>query len=175
MPLILGMFGCTTYKNGVSQEIYINTSGVDGTACLLESKEHKYEMMAPGKIDVDRSPYNITITCRKAGYFDSIQTIKSNFEAESTLVGNTYNGFFLGLAYDMGTRSPYEYPSVVIMDMRRDPNRIVMPVTEKYKLGLKRAPVSMNVDAVDDTYTPANAVENNKTETYEVLHKSTTK
>lgn len=132
---------CTSYKKGTVQEISIHTAGIDAVDCMLETKDHRYNIIAPGIIKVDRSPEEIKITCMKAGYVDKIKYIRSVMMIKD-VHENVFNGYLPGTLYDVATNSVYNYPDMVMMDMKLDPNRIRYGQNkEEYVLPKKDVPI----------------------------------
>ena len=137
VSLLLGMSGCATYSNSTSQSIEIRTSGVDNVTCTLGNSDYKYELIAPGKITVERDNEDLEVICRKAGYVAVHKKIRSGAYLGKAVLGNTYNGILPGLTYDLVTGSYNQYPDMVIVDIKRNPNRLTTNMKPRYVLPKK--------------------------------------
>jgi|GEM_PF-4869939 len=135
--------GCTTYYNGAIQEIAVHTAGVDAVDCVFETKGRVYTMMAPGNIKIDRSPDEVKIICKKAGYVDNIKYINSVIMTKN-LHGNIVTGYVPGTLYDFASKSVYTYPDVVMIDMKLDSKRLMTSEkSEEYLLLKKNVPIKI--------------------------------
>lgn len=108
--------GCATVIKGSSQEIAVNTVPVDGAECTLHSSEGTWRLTTPGKVKVDKTKNDITLTCEKPGYRTSTDTVVSGFEAWT--LGNLVLGGIIGLGVDAATGSINEYPHSYTVQMR---------------------------------------------------------
>ena len=118
--------GCATIIKGPSQNIAINTTPVDGAECTLHNSEGTWRLTTPGKVRVDKTKNDITLTCQKAGYRDSTDTLASGFETWT--VGNVLIGGLIGLGIDAATGSINEYPYNYTVQMRPVEHASTSPV-----------------------------------------------
>ena len=87
--LILTLGACGTVGSGPQQALYVDTGAARDARCVLISPAFgRVQMSAPGQVIVRRSPHNIRIVCRQAGYSIGRRTIRSSFSALA--VGNRY-------------------------------------------------------------------------------------
>ena len=76
--------GCATAVEGTSQDISVVTNP-SGAACVLERDGQQIGSIAatPGTSRVEKSKYDITIRCNKAGYAEAVFVDKSDMAAAS--------------------------------------------------------------------------------------------
>jgi len=87
--LALAVGACGTFSSGPQQAVYIDTGAARDAKCVLISPAiGRVRMSAPGQVTVRRSPHNIRIVCRQAGFSVGRRTIRSSFSALA--VGNSY-------------------------------------------------------------------------------------
>ena len=122
---VLALAGCNTMFQKTYQKISVHTPGVENVDCVLENDFTKYHMLAPGRIEVDRSRHPLTITCEKPGFLIAVNTLESKIYASPGNL-NLFNGIILGVGYDFASNSVYDYPDSVSIRMRRDPNRLTL-------------------------------------------------
>lgn len=107
--------GCATIIKGSSQEIAVNTAPAEGAECVLHNSEGTWRLTTPGKVKVDKTKNDITLTCEKPGYRNSTDTVVSGFEAWT--LGNLVLGGVIGLGVDAATGSINEYPHTYTVQM----------------------------------------------------------
>jgi len=76
--------GCATAVEGTSQDISVATNP-SGAACVLERDGQQIGSIAatPGTSRVEKSKYDITIRCNKAGYAEAVLLDKSDMAVAS--------------------------------------------------------------------------------------------
>jgi len=85
----LTLGACGTIGSGPQQAVYIDTGKARDARCVLISPSiGRVQMSAPGQVIVRRSPHNIRIVCRQAGYAVGRRVIPSSFSALA--IGNSY-------------------------------------------------------------------------------------
>jgi len=85
----LTLGACGTFGSGPQQAIYIYTGKARDARCVLISPAiGRVQMTAPGQVVVRRSPDDIRVVCRQAGYAVGRRVIVSSFSALA--VGNSY-------------------------------------------------------------------------------------
>ena len=132
--------GCNTLAQRSYQKVRVETPGVRGADCTLNTKSAKYRLITPDTVLVERSPFTMTVTCEKGNHFTAVTTVEPKTHAMNGMQ-NVLNGFIPGMAYDIATRSIYDYPKLVIIPMQIDPeamaalkeedDEIRIPVTRK--------------------------------------------
>jgi len=137
IPVVLALAGCTTLVNKSYQKISVNTPGVENVDCMLETETNKFRMLAPGTVTVERAYSPLTMTCQKAGYLTNVTTLDSKLRMVPAQL-NIFNGVLPGTAYDFASNSVYSYPVRVVVNMLRDPNRVVLPPREVHELTRKK-------------------------------------
>lgn len=86
---LLLLSACGMFGVGPQQAIYIDTGKARDARCVLISPDiGRVQMSAPGQVVVRRSPHNIRIVCRQAGFSVGRRTLVSSFSALAA--GNTY-------------------------------------------------------------------------------------
>ena len=133
---VLVLAGCNSMAKKSYQKLAIHTPGLANVDCTLETEGAKYHVLAPGAIEVDRSKQPLTVTCQKAHYLTSVKTLNSRIHmAHSQL--NVFNGLIPGIAYDIWGNSVYNYPETIVMQMKLDPDRVILPPLKQYELQRK--------------------------------------
>jgi hypothetical protein len=107
--------GCASIVRGSSQSILVTTPPTTGASCILASKEGNWTVTSPGAVTVSKSKENITITCKKDGFQDSVASIPSNFEGWT--VGNILFGGIIGIGVDAATGAINDYPDAFQVPM----------------------------------------------------------
>lgn len=89
LGLALALGACGTFGSGPQQAVYIDTGKARDAKCVLISPAiGRVRMSAPGQVTVRRSPHNVRIVCRQAGYSVGRRVMRSSFSALA--VGNSY-------------------------------------------------------------------------------------
>jgi len=92
------------------QTITVNTPGMQGVSCVVQSGRETYSMTAPGPVTVKRSPYPMLVNCFKGEHMRGQQSAKPNYaprEAEK-------------IAGTMGDCVSCNYPRTITVAMRLD-------------------------------------------------------
>lgn len=106
----LAIAGCATITKGTTQQIAVNTPGVPGAECTLNSGGISTKVVTtPATLIVDKSQDNIAVTCRKACYQDAVGIIPSHTEAMAA--GNVIAGGLIGLGVDAASGAMNRYNS----------------------------------------------------------------
>lgn len=121
---VMVLTGCNTMVNKTYQKIAVHTPGVENIDCIIESETNKYRLLAPGTVNVERSASPLTMTCQKVGYVTTSMTLLAKYRMVPAQL-NVFNGIAPGLAYDFASRSVYAYPETVVMNMERDPSKLI--------------------------------------------------
>lgn len=117
--------GCNTLAQRSYQKVRVETPGVRGADCTLNTKETKYRVITPDTVLVERSPYTMTVTCEKGNHFTAVTTVEPKTHAMNGMQ-NVFNGFIPGMTYDIATRSIYDYPKLIIIPMQIDPEAMAL-------------------------------------------------
>ena len=129
--LAVSLNGCATLIDGQHDSIAISSTPVEGANCALMSEDGSYFVTTPGNVIVSKTKHDITITCKRDGYQDRVETIESKFHG--TTFGNVIAGGLIGFGVDAASGAMFEYPQTFEVAMA--------PLTA-------RAPVSLPVTVV---------------------------
>lgn len=108
----IGLSGCGTITQGTSQDIAVTSSPSGGHCDLNRDGEHVATLYStPGRVHVDKTKYDIALTCTKPGY----QTASVNLESGYGIgtFGNIILGGAIGWGIDSATGADNKYPSAV--------------------------------------------------------------
>lgn len=130
----------------------IDTPGVIGVDCELETPGAKYHVLAPATVQIDRSLDSLQVKCKKAQYFTTNLSIPSKMYIRHTVL-NAANGIIPGVAYDVGNHALYEYPHVITVQMELDPDAVEAGTdrTEGMPEPLQKKPVNTPVQLKPET------------------------
>ena len=131
--------GCNTISEGPYQYIRVDTPGVAGAECTLATKSNQYKVLSPGKAFIERSPYTMTVTCKKGNYLTAKQVLEPRIYMANS-VWNGLNGLVPGTAYDVASRSIYAYPKSVSLPMEPDPNAEKYAFSQEEFVPLQKKP-----------------------------------
>ncbi len=115
---VLVLAGCGTMTSNSYQMVRVETPGVLGADCKLETPANQYRALTPSSIQVERSHHNLKVVCEKANYHPAMVEIVSHMTAKNFL--NFSNGFIPGAIYDAASHSVYSYPDVISVTMEMD-------------------------------------------------------
>ena len=105
---------CSSITEGTHQAINLQTSPAGADCKLTRHGEFVGEVAStPGSIDVDKTKYDLAITCSKDGYQPKTVTNKS--DVASATVGNALIGGLIGWGIDSATGADNKYDGTVSM------------------------------------------------------------
>jgi hypothetical protein len=117
--LIITLSGCSSIIEGRSQEITINTNPPDAICTLARNGTPIGSVTpTPGSIYIEKTKYDIMITCKKPGYEDATYMNKSG--AAGATVGNIVLGGGIGWAIDSATGADNKYDSPVNITLAKN-------------------------------------------------------
>jgi hypothetical protein len=119
LALTLALEGCATITKGTTQTIAIDTPGVPGAKCTIQTPSGPREVATPGNVTLDRGSAALPITCTKQCYVVGSSMIPSN--TESMAAGNVVLGGVIGLGVDAATGALNKYPDLMTVSMTPDP------------------------------------------------------
>ncbi|WP_298260519.1 hypothetical protein [Bradyrhizobium sp.] len=120
LALTLALVGCATITKGTTQTIAIDTPGVPGAQCTIQTPSGpRVVSTTPGNVTLDKGSAALPITCTKACYVMGSSMIPSN--TESMAAGNIIFGGVIGLGVDAATGAMNKYPDMVTVAMTPDP------------------------------------------------------
>jgi hypothetical protein len=109
-----GLLGCSTIVKGTQQQVSINTPGVTGAMCQLESPAIGMRtVQTPANIVLPKSKHNVAVSCTAQCYSPGVGTLGSHTEIMTA--GNVVFGGLIGLGVDAASGAMNTYdPSVDI-------------------------------------------------------------
>lgn len=108
--------GCSTIVKGTEQQVSVNTPGVPGALCQLQSPAvGTRTVQTPANITLPKSKNNVAVSCTAQCYSPGVGTLASHTEA--TAAGNVLFGGIIGLGIDAasGDMNTYDPGVEVIM------------------------------------------------------------
>jgi phosphoketolase len=119
LALMLALVGCATITKGTTQTIAVDTPGVPGATCTIQTPNGPRGLVTPGNVALDKQSAGLPITCTKECYTMGSSMIPSNTEAMAA--GNVLLGGVVGLGVDAATGAMNKYPDLVTVAMLPDP------------------------------------------------------
>lgn len=115
--ILLG--ACSTVVQGTHQNLAVLTPRADGAQCRLEdSKGMNYFVKStPGNVLVSRGDGPLTVTCERAGFKTTTQTVEQSLEGWT--LGNLIIGGAVGAGVDVASGAWLKYPPVIRVYMER--------------------------------------------------------
>jgi hypothetical protein len=113
------LVGCATITRGTSQPVAIDTPGVPGATCTIQTQNGPRGVVTPGSVVLDKGSSPLPIQCTKECYVTGSSIIPSN--TETMAAGNVLFGGVLGLGVDAASGALNKYPDVVTVAMTPDP------------------------------------------------------
>jgi hypothetical protein len=114
ISLFLG--SCSTIVKGTQQQVSINTPGVPGAMCTLQSPAvGSRSVQTPSNITLPKSKHNVAVSCTAQCYAPGVATLASHTEVMAA--GNILFGGVIGLGVDAasGAMNTYDANVDVIM------------------------------------------------------------
>lgn len=103
--------GCASITKGTTQSISVDTPGAPGASCTLTSEGIGTKTLTtPATLVLDKSQYNVAVTCKKECFNDGVGVIASS--TESMTAGNVLVGGVVGLAVDAASGAMNKYNDV---------------------------------------------------------------
>lgn len=104
--------GCSTIVKGTEQQVSVNTPGVTGAICQLQSPAiGTRTVQTPGNIVLPKSRHNVAVTCAAQCFGPGVGTLGSHTEVMTA--GNVVFGGLLGLGVDAASGAMNKYDSGV--------------------------------------------------------------
>jgi hypothetical protein len=113
------LVGCATITKGTTQTVAIDTPGVPGATCTIQTQSGPRGAVTPGTVVLDKSSSPLPITCTKECYVAGSSIIPSG--TETMAAGNVVFGGVIGLGVDAATGAMNKYPDMVTVAMMPDP------------------------------------------------------
>jgi hypothetical protein len=106
--LAIAAAGCASITKGTNQSVALDTPGVPGATCTLNSEAIGTKIVqTPVTMVLDKSQHNITVNCKKECYQDAVGLIPTS--TETMAAGNVIAGGVVGLAVDAATGAMNKY------------------------------------------------------------------
>ena len=117
--LLILLPGCSSIIEGRSQEIMVNTNP-PGATCTLTRIGQTVSTIAPtpGSAYIEKTKYDLTITCTKPGY--ETATYLNHSGAAGATVGNIILGGGIGWAIDSASGADNKYDSPVNITLSKN-------------------------------------------------------
>jgi len=108
--VVISVSGCGTITQGTTQDIAI-TSSPAGSRCNLNRDGENIATLysTPGRVHVDKTKYDMVLTCAKPGYQTASVNLKSGYGIG--VFGNIILGGAVGWGIDSATGADNKYPS----------------------------------------------------------------
>jgi hypothetical protein len=107
--------GCSTIVKGTDQQVSVNTPGVNGAMCQLQSPAvGTRTVQTPANIVLPKSKHNVAVTCQAQCYAKGVGTLASH--TEMMTAGNVLFGGIIGLGVDAASGAMNKYdPGVEVV------------------------------------------------------------
>ncbi len=107
--------GCSTIVKGTDQQVSVNTPGVNGAMCQLQSPAiGTRTVQPPANIVLPKSKHNVAVTCQAQCYAKVVGTLASH--TEMMTAGNVLFGGLIGLGVDAASGAMNKYdPGVEVV------------------------------------------------------------
>ena len=119
LALALALVGCATITKGTTQTIAVDTPGVPGATCTIQTPNGPRGVVTPGNVALDKQSSALPISCTKECYVTGSSMIPSN--TESMAAGNVLLGGVIGLGVDAASGAMNKYPDMFTVAMMPDP------------------------------------------------------
>jgi hypothetical protein len=107
--------GCSTIVEGTEQQVSVNTPGVPGALCQLQSPAiGTRTVQTPANITLPKSKNNVAVSCSAQCFSPGVGTLASHTEIMTA--GNVVFGGIIGLGIDAASGAMNTYdPGVEVM------------------------------------------------------------
>src|SRR5687768_9407670 len=103
----LALTACATITRGTSQVVAVDTPGVPGASCTIQTQSGPQQLVTPGTVTLSKSSSALPIQCTKECYVMGSSIIPSGTEAMSA--GNVIFGGVIGLGVDAASGAMNKY------------------------------------------------------------------
>ena len=107
--------GCSTIVKGTEQQVSVNTPGVPGALCQLQSPAiGTRTVQTPANVILPKSKHNVAVSCAAQCYIPGVGTLGSHTEVMTA--GKIVFGGLIGLGVDAASGAMNTYdPSVEVV------------------------------------------------------------
>ena len=116
---VVSLAGCATIVKGTTQSIAVDTPGVPGATCTIQTQSGPQVVTTPGTIVLNKGSAALPIQCTKQCYVTGSSIIPSN--TEEMAAGNVVFGGVIGLGVDAASGAMNKYPDFTTVAMTPDP------------------------------------------------------
>jgi hypothetical protein len=109
---------CATITKGTIQLVAVDTPGVTGATCTIQTQSGPQLVTTPGSVTLTKGSASLPVTCTKECYLLGSGIIASN--AEAMAAGNVVFGGIIGLGVDAATGAINKYADQVTVAMVPD-------------------------------------------------------
>ena len=114
----LALSGCATITQGASQTVLFDTNPSGAVCSITREGNMLYDgVTTPESLHIEKDKDDLVITCEKEGYEKTVVHANSNFEGWTA--GNILFGGIVGLGIDAATGAANEYPSQVVVNLKK--------------------------------------------------------
>lgn len=118
ISILLG--SCSTIVKGTEQQVSINTPGVPGAMCMLQSPAvGSRSVQTPSNIILPKSKHNVAVSCTAQCYAPGVATLASHTEIMTA--GNVVFGGLIGLGVDAASGAMNTYDANVDVIIHSNP------------------------------------------------------
>jgi hypothetical protein len=118
LALCFFLVGCATITKGTSQVVAIDTPGVHGATCTIQTQSGPQLVVTPGNVSLEKGSQALPVQCTKECYLPASSVIPSGTEAMTA--GNAIFGGVIGLGVDAATGAMNKYPDIITVAMIPD-------------------------------------------------------
>lgn len=148
--LLTGMLaaGCTSASDvDVLQSIVVQTPGADGAECILTSDKGDWKVgPTPGTVEIRRGAGTLYVRCLNPGYSPVATTLDAL--PHGIPWQNIFSGGFFGGRAEDASDTAYEYPSLILLPMKK--SKRVASVPDAPKITPAQSP--REEAAIDDDF-----------------------
>lgn len=113
-PLVLAT-GCASIVSGTTQEITFNSNPPGANCDITRSGASLQKVTTPSSTIVQKTKYDLQVTCAKPGYVTTAVTDKSGLEP--WVLGNIVFGGIIGIIVDASTGAQNKYDTPVLVQL----------------------------------------------------------
>lgn len=125
--LAAALSGCASTIDGATQSIYVETTPVEGAACICSNDRGQWPLTSPGSAVVQKSASVLEIRCNKNGYREA-KVYAAGHMTTAGLFGAMlpYAGL-ISSAVDASTGAALSYPNSFSITLRPDAANVAPP------------------------------------------------
>lgn len=113
--LAIVIAGCATITKGTTQIVAIDTPGVPGADCVVQTAAGALPVTTPGTITLNKGNATLPVKCTKRCFQDGLGVIPPTVEVMTA--GNLVAGGVIGIGVDAVTGAMHRYPDHISVVM----------------------------------------------------------